>query len=74
LIYAYENGMKCDSLMKSVVNVLRYHDAGDTESVRMKNAIESEGASVFLARTVGLDAYPGLAEQITKLYMEDKNK
>ena len=68
LIYAYENGMKCDSLMKSVVNVLRYHDAGDAESVRMKNAIESEGASVFLAKTVGLDAFPGLAEQITKLY------
>jgi mannitol-1-phosphate 5-dehydrogenase len=71
LIYAYENGLKFDCLIKSVVNILGYCDESDAESVKMKSIIEGEGVSVFLNRTIGLEKYPGLVEKIKEIY--DKN-
>jgi len=64
LVYAYENRLKYDGLVKSVANVLNYHDANDAESVEMKNIIETSGVRAFLENKLKLGAYPDLVDKI----------
>lgn len=66
LLYAYENGLGHDRLVKSVANVLDYFDPGDAESVEMKAIIEAGGVPAFLENRVKLGAYPELIKKITE--------
>ena len=66
LIYAYENNLKHDGLIKAAVNILRYYNPDDFESVKMKNIIETGGAEIFLNKTIKIGAYPELVKEITE--------
>jgi mannitol-1-phosphate 5-dehydrogenase len=68
LVYAYENGLEYDGLVKSVVNVLNYYSENDAESAEMKNIIETDGVSAFLENRLKLGAYPEIVRKITEVY------
>ena len=74
LVYAYENGFKHDGLIKSVVNVLHYHDPGDAESAAMKKIIENDSVGSFLVHELKLGAYPELTNKIEEAYENETRK
>ena len=65
-IYAENNGLKNENIIKSIRNITKYYSPDDEMSVVMHNEIEAKGLEGFLKETIGLIEYPKLVEKICK--------
>lgn len=63
-IYACENGLANDNILKSAAGITLYYHEADTEAVWMRREIETGGIRAFLNESIGLKAYPVIAEKI----------
>ena len=63
-LYCHAHGMPYGNIARSVLNVTKYFDPSDDESVRMKADIGRLGLRGFLSDTLGLAPYPEVVDTI----------
>ncbi|MHB1485655.1 MAG: mannitol dehydrogenase family protein [Saccharofermentanales bacterium] len=72
-LYAYENGLPYENILKSLVNVTLYKNDEDPEAVRMENDIKQNGFEKFCETTLGLKNYPDFIIKFAELRKDVQN-
>ena len=70
-IYASQNNLPNDYIIKAAVNITLYDNKADAESVRMQEIIQNMGFEYFAADFLGAAKYPAICGKLIKYRMED---
>ena len=72
-IYASQNNIPYDYIIKAAVNITLYNSKADAESVRMQETIQNKGFEYFVSEILGASKYPEIYNKLIKYRREKEH-